>query len=155
MAADGTVIEQAGNLTISVVDPAAAQGQQQVGYWEFVRSETELFFARDEFDNRGLLLNLPWSGDPPSSPNLSVYVRYETESGNVIETTDSVTIDPPLSSSDYARVDDFEDGSSGDWYKGQVRRRSHDDSATINTHPISSQPNSDSYYRRPAWKPVR
>lgn len=155
MAADGTVIEQAGNLTISVVDPAAAQGQQQVGYWEFVRSETELFFARDEFDNRGLLLNLPWSGDPPSSPNLTVYVRYETESGNVIETTDSVTIDPPLSSSDYARVDDFEDGSSGDWYKGQVRRRSHDESATINTHPISSQPNSDSYYRRPAWKPVR
>ena len=65
MTADGNVVEQAGNLTISVVDPAAEQGQQQVGYWEFVRSETELFFARDEFNNRGLLLNLPWSDGPP------------------------------------------------------------------------------------------
>ena len=162
MTADGSVIEQAGNLTISVVDPAAAQGQQQVGYWEFVRSETELFFARDEFNNRGLLLNLPWTDGPPNNANLTVYVRYETESGNVIETTDSATIDPPAIAQDYSAAEETNNYSSGDWYKGQARRRSYGEStqsASVETQPIrstrSSQESSDDYYRRPAWKPVR
>ena len=164
MTASGDVIEQAGNLTISVVDPAAEQGQQQVGYWEFVRSETELFFARDEFDNRGLLLKLPWTNDPPANANLNVYVRYETATGDVIETTGDVTIDPPGLSLDNIAIETFEtpSSSSGDWYKGQVRqRRSRDASpqtSSIKTRPIrSTQPSqqSDDYYRRPAWKPVR
>jgi len=162
MTADGNVVEQGGNLTISVIDPAADQGQQQVGYWEFVRSETELFFARDEFDNRGLLLNLPWSDGPPANANLTVYVRYETESGNVIETTDSVTIDPPSLSLDYLDAQELDNESSGDWYKGQAKRRSYDratQSSSIDTRPFesvrSSQQSSDDYYRRPTWKPVR
>ncbi len=159
MTFDGTVVEQGGNLTISVVDPAAEQGQQQVGYWEFVRSETELFFARDEFNNRGLLLNLPWSDGAPTNANLTVYVRYETESGNVIETTDTVTVDPPLSSSDYTAVENHDDYSTGDWYKGQARRRNYAEStseySTINSKSAPSQADSDQYYSRPAWKPVR
>jgi len=155
MTADGSVVEQAGNLTISVVDPAAEQGQQQVGYWEFVRSETELFFARDEFDNRGLLLNLPWSDDPPTNANLNVFVRYETESGNVIETTDSVTIDPPAESLVYPAAEEFDNDSSGDWYRGQARRRSYGEGNTISTRSVSSQQSDDNYYSRPAWKPVR
>lgn len=162
MTVDGSVIEQAGNLTISVVDPAAQQGQQQVGYWEFVRSETELFFARDEFDNRGLLLNLPWSGDAPTNANLTVYVRYETESGNVIETTDSVTIDPPALAEDNFPTE-LDNYSSGDWYKGQARRRSYSEatqSSSISTRPIGStrsfqRSDEEDYYRRSTWKPVR
>lgn len=154
MTANGSVIEQAGNLTISVVDPAAEQGQQQVGYWEFVRSETELFFARDEFDNRGLLLNLPWNDGPPANANLTVYVRYETESGNVIETTDSVTIDPPLMSQDYSAAEETDNYSSGDWYKAQARKRSYGE-ATQSSSVATQQQSSDDYYRRPAWKPVR
>ncbi len=159
MTFDGTVVEQAGNLTISVVDPAAEQGQQQVGYWEFVRSETELFFARDEFNNRGLLLSLPWSDGAPTNANLTVFVRYETETGDVIETTDSVTVDPPLSTSEHLSDEDFDGYSTGDWYKGQARRRTYDNStaeySNIHTQPVSSQQDSDDYYRRPAWKPVR
>ena len=162
MTADGNVVEQAGNLTISVVDPAAEQGQQQVGYWEFVRSETELFFARDEFDNRGLLLNLPWSDDPPTNANLTVYVRYETQSGNVIETTDSVTIDPPSLSLDYAEVEELDNDSSGDWYRGQARRRSYGEATRASSikRPFenlrsSQQSSDDDYYRPSAWKPVR
>ena len=157
MTADGTVVEQAGNLTISVVDPAAEQGQQQVGYWEFVRSETELFFARDEFNNRGLLLNLPWSDEPPTNANLNVYVRYETESGHVIETTDSVTIDPPEEWLVYPAAEKFDNESSGDWYRGQARRRSYGEnqSSSISARSVSSQQSSDDYYRRPAWKPIR
>ena len=156
MTADGNVVEQAGNLTISVVDPNAEQGQQQVGYWEFVRSETELFFARDEFDNRGLLLNLPWSDDPPTNANLNVFVRYETESGDVIETTDSVTIDPPAEWLEYPAAEEFDNDSSGDWYRGQARRRSYGKDNTISARSVSSQQSSDdNYYSRPAWKPVR
>ena len=155
MTADGNVVEQAGNLTISVVDPNAEQGQQQVGYWEFVRSETELFFARDEFDNRGLLLNLPWSDDPPTNANLNVFVRYETESGDVIETTDSVTIDPPAEWLEYPAAEEFDNDSSGDWYRGQARRRSYGEGNTISTRSVSSQQSDDNYYSRPAWKPVR
>ena len=151
MTDDGTVVEQAGNLTISVVDPAAEQGQQQVGYWEFVRSETELFFARDEFDNRGLLLNLPWGDDAPTNANLNVFVRYETESGNVIETTDSVTIDPPEEWLVYPAAEEFDDDSSGDWYRGQARQRSYGKASSVS----SRQTSDDSYYSRPAWKPVR
>jgi hypothetical protein len=164
MTESGNVLEQAGNLTISLVDPAAEQGQQQVGYWEFVRNETELFFARDEFNNRGLLLNLPWSDAPPSNANLTVYVRYETPSGNVIETTDGVTIDPPSPSlsQQYRRVEQEDELALGDWYKGQARRRSYGQStqsSSIRTRPIkgtsSFQQNSDDYYSSPAWKPVR
>ena len=151
MTADGTVVEQAGNLTISVVDPAAEQGQQQVGYWEFVRSETELFFARDEFNNRGLLLNLPWGDDAPTNANLNVFVRYETESGNVIETTDSVTIDPPEEWLVYPAAEEFGDDSSGDWYRGQARQRSYGKASSVS----SRQTSDDSYYSRPTWKPVR
>ncbi len=162
MTAAGKVVEQAGNLTISVVDPAADQGRQQVGYWEFVRSETELFFARDEFGNRGLLLQLPWNDVPPTNANLTVYVRFETSSGRVIETTDTVTIDPPAAQLENAGFNDVDLDPSRDWYKGQSRRRrsrSLEDqgASTISTRPIRSKrsPQQDEYYRRPGWKPVR
>ena len=169
----GEVMEQAGNLSISVIDEQADQGEQQIGYWEFVRSEAELFFARDEFDNRGILLELPWEDQIPTHSNLSVYIRFETVDGRVLDTTEMVTIDPPKSSKrQSANEDAAPELESGDWYKSQSRIRkkskrkrtnSSDEDSRIETHPIGqalqseSGENSgdDSYYRRPAWKPVR
>ena len=163
MTDDGTVVEEAGNLTISVIDPAADQGQQQVGYWKFLRSETELFFARDEFGNQGLLLQLPWSGESPQHAHLTVFVKYETSQGAVVETTDEVTIDPvdPFNFWNQEHADDTTE--SGDWYQGQARRgrgaRRGRDVESIRTRPINRTRNNnrgeDYYPNRPAWKPVR
>ena len=165
----GAVMEQAGNLSISVIDEQADQGEQQIGYWEFVRSEAELFFARDEFDNRGILLELPWEDKIPTHSNLSVYIRFETVDGRVLDTTEIVTIDPPKSAS---RQDDIVEAApeleQSDWYQSQSRSRkkssrkrtnSPDKDSRIETRPINqasqSDSGDDSYYRRPAWKPVR
>ena len=169
----GEVMEQAGNLSISVIDEEADQGEQQIGYWEFVQSEAELFFARDEFDNRGILLELPWEDRIPTHSNLSVYVRFETLDGRVLDTTEYVTIDPPNLSNPQSDLYELEpEIRTGDWYQSQSRNRkksirkrtnSPDQDSRIVTRPIgqssqsydTDQSEDDSYYRRPEWKPVR
>lgn len=167
--ASGDVIEQAGNVSVSVIDEAAPQGEQQIGYWQFIRSEAELFFARDEFGNRGMLLQLPWEDRIPKNSNLTVYIRFETVDGRVLDVTESVTIDPPTSQTSMTADDSNDDSLSGDWYKAQSRQRDArkrrsratvvGEDSQIETHPIDRSTRSGSAdgstYRRPAWKPVR
>ena len=43
----GETLLQAGELTVSVIDPAESADQQRIGLWKFLPQETELFFAND------------------------------------------------------------------------------------------------------------
>lgn len=128
-AADGSVVDEAGNLTITLIDPAADQGERQLGKWSFLKEEASLFFAEDEFDNRGILLDLKWEMIPINK-RLTVYVRFETSDDRVMETTSDIFIDPPneLTMIQQQREDDFEfvqmeRNEDQGWYKSQTIRR--------------------------------
>ena len=58
--AAGKVKLQAGELTISLIDPAETPDRQRIGLWKFLSEETKLFFASAQQENQGILLHLPW-----------------------------------------------------------------------------------------------
>lgn len=130
----GEIVEQSGDVTISVIDPEAPQGSRQIGYWEFVQSEAELFLARDEYNNRGILLELPWEDSIPRNSQLTVYVRFRSPAGRISETTTQLIVDPP-SQARISRVGKSKtagnptgksktSATESNWYKGQSGRRS-------------------------------
>ena len=175
--ATGKVVEEAGNLTVSLVDSAADQGQRQIGDWTFLKEEAELFFAVDEMDNRGILLNLKWDKLIPVNKRLTVYVRFETNDGRVMETTSDLFIDPPQ---DVTIFDDRDDESKfisvkqdQGWYKSQSSRgqdafdeydlsgqsdrdsnwgQAINKSSNLNFGRSQAQPQ---FQRQPQWRPAR
>lgn len=168
--ATGDVIDEAGNLTISLVDAAADQGQRQIGQWTFLKEEAELFFAQDEFDNRGILLDLKWDKIIPTNKRLTVYVRFETPDGRIMETTSDIIIDPPsglslvdgtFDDSKFTSVDRQQDQG---WYQSQAGRgqgQNEADQRNLNwgQSQRSSQDRSNnrsaSQRRQPQWRPAR
>jgi len=177
--ADGSVVDETGNLTIHLMDPAADEAERQIGQWTFLQEEAILFFAEDELDNRGILLNLKWEMIPINK-RLTVYVRFETTDGRIMETTSDIIIDPP---SDLAMIQqegagDFEfvqmqrDEEQG-WYKSQSARRSNkeedsysdnwgrseafrSDSSIVNSeNKRVSQRATVRPNRQPQWRPSR
>lgn len=161
---DGSVVDEAGNLTISLVDPSAEQGERQIGQWSFLRKEAELFFAEDEFGNRGILLNLSWDKAVPSNKRLTVYVRFETPDGRVMETTSNIFIDPPRglainkvqerSDSEFVELKNDQDQG---WYKSQTTRGRRD--RDLDWGQSSDRSDVDSVSRnssrQPQWRPAR
>ena len=173
--ADGTVVDEAGDLTVSLVDPTADQGERQIGQWTFLKEEAQLFFAEDELDNRGILLSLKWDKIVPTHKRLTVYVRFETIDGRVMETTSDIFIDPPSElsfadrhndddpfESEYIRLDRDEDQG---WYKSQTSRgRSDRESdldwgrSTISDRAARERDRlrqSQRSSRQPQWRPAR
>jgi len=57
---DGRIEYQAGELTVSLIDPAQAADRQRIGLWKFLAAETKLFYANDNQGKKGILLHLPW-----------------------------------------------------------------------------------------------
>ena len=88
-----------------------------------------LFFAEDEFDNRGILLQLKWDKKIPTNKRLTVYIRFETSDDRIMETTSDIFIDPPSALSIVQKSDDFdskfiklEENEVQGWYKSQTSR---------------------------------
>ena len=174
--ADGSVIDEAGDLTVSLVDPSADQGERQIGQWTFLKKEAQLFFAEDEFDNRGILLSLKWDKIVPVNKRLTVYVRFETIDGRVMETTSDIFIDPPSEltlaerhgddrfDSDDTRLERDEDQG---WYKSQTSRgrnkSDHNSDLDWGRSTISARAaeersrlrQSQRSSRQPQWRPAR
>jgi len=167
------VVDEAGNLTVSVIDPAADQGERQIGEWTFLKQEAELFFAEDELDNRGILLNLKWDKIVPTNKRLTVYVRFETPDGRTMETTSDIIIDPPSkltladqsehsfgSETEFIQLQRDEDQG---WYKGQTSRGQTD--SDLNWGRSTNAGRAGDYYirdhqiqrvpRQPQWRPAR
>ena len=170
--ADGAVVDEAGNLTISLIDPAADQGERQIGQWSFLKEEAMLFFAEDEFDNRGILLQLKWDRKIPANKRLTVYVRFETSDNRIMETTSDIFIDPPNELSIVRKSDNFnseftqleKDDVQG-WYKSQTVRRRNQNGRTsgndnwgrsaVSTGNRSRGPKAASATSQPQWRPSR
>ena len=173
--ANGSVVDEAGDLTVSLVDPSADQGDRQIGQWTFLKEEAQLFFAEDELDNRGILLSLKWDKIVPTNKRLTVYVRFETVDGRVMETTSDIFIDPPSEltladrhnsddafESDFVRLQGDEDHG---WYKSQTSRGRYDDGreldwgrSTISDRAAEGRSNlrqSQRSSRQPQWRPAR
>lgn len=171
--ATGDVIDEAGNLTISLVDAAADQGQRQIGQWTFLKEEAELFFAEDEFDNRGILLDLKWDKIIPTNKRLTVYVRFETPDGRIMETTSDIIINPPSGLSlvdgafDDSKFTSVDRQQGQGWYKSQAdSTRGRNDADDRNLNWGRSQRSSDGRFnnrsadqrpssRQPQWRPAR
>lgn len=92
---DGKIEYQAGELTVSLIDPAEPPARQRIGLWKFVPEETKLFFAQDDQGRRGILLHLPWDQSTPAHEQLTLHVRFVTPDGRVLKTSDQLRIQPP------------------------------------------------------------
>ena len=94
----GNVILDHGKLSVSLIDAKAAQGSQRIGLWKFTSNELALFTADDDPSakgEQGYLLHLPWDRTRPQSEQVELFVRYETSTGQTLETRNSITISPP------------------------------------------------------------
>lgn len=170
-AADGSVVDEAGNLTVSIIDPAADQGERQIGKWTFLKEEALLFFAEDEFDNRGILLELKWDKKIPTNKRLTVYVRFETSDDRIMETTSDIIIDPPSNLTIVQQGEDYdsefiqlEQDEVQGWYKSQTARGNEDEDTSGDYNWGRSESSSDKRISQretvrsnsqPQWRPSR
>lgn len=91
----GQVIMAPGELTVSLIDPSVAGAKQRIGLWKFTPDEVKLFESGDESVEQGYLLHLPWDNNAPQSSQLMLFVRYRAPDGRKLETSKSLTIQPP------------------------------------------------------------
>ena len=90
--ASGQIVLQAGELTVSLIDP---KQRQRIGFWRFLPGETELFFVDEQKDTDGILLHLPWDESAPQRARLLVHAQFVTADGRILTTSSDVLIEPP------------------------------------------------------------
>ena len=120
--ASGQIVLQAGELTVSLIDP---KQRQRVGFWRFLAGETELFFVDKNENTDGILLHLPWDESVPRRARLLVHVSFVTEDGRTLTTSSDVLIKPPTA--DYSP----EDPTVINWTQSDARWG--DDGAYVHT----------------------
>ena len=114
---NGQIVLQGGELAVSIINPKAPPGQQRIGRWKFLPSETELFFVNDELASHGILLHLPWALATPSHSKLVIHARLTTLDGRILQTSREVRIRPPAD--DYSPDDpDVLAWTQNDWRWG-------------------------------------
>lgn len=101
--ADGSIHVVAGELSVDLVNPNAPLDDQTIGHWQFLPSETELFFASDRREGEGILLHLPWEQNLPTHRSLVVTVSFTTPDGRKLSTSTRLHVDPPAA--DYSPDD--------------------------------------------------
>jgi len=80
--AAGQKIRPCGELSVALINPRAYSTEKaRVANWKFSPSQMELI-TEDLPVGESLLLELPWSGEPPLDSLLQVYVRLITPEGN-------------------------------------------------------------------------
>lgn len=137
---DNNFVEAEGELTVTVVDRTVGQ----IGKWTFLPKELKLFLSRDEFDNLGILLNLPWADAIPVSPVVDVQismvvggVRYSDSKRVRIQTAE------PL----------IENEAASSWSKQERRQLKGAVSRESVSDPDSKRRSTS--IERPKWRPVR
>ena len=146
----GETVLQAGELTVSVIDPAESAEHQRVGLWKFLPDETRLFFANHDRSSRGILLHLPWDQSTPRNRELVVFVRFKTADGRQLETSSNIQIDPPGDA--YSADDPLIAGwtqRDRRWSEGADGKAA---GRAIRAMPASS---GSSRIQKPRWRPVR
>ena len=78
----GQKVHPRGELSIALINPQAYSADRaRVANWKFSSAQVELI-TEDLPAGESLLLELPWSGEPPLDNLLQVYVRLITPEGN-------------------------------------------------------------------------
>lgn len=172
--ANGQTQHQAGELTVSLIDPAEPAKRQRIGLWKFLPKETRLFFANDELGNRGILLHLPWDQSTPVHEKLDLHVRFVTSDGQVFKSSTKIQIKPPAAG--YSPTDPLvvgwtrEDprwipetdprmraGDGSQWQR--LTTKSGNASSGARTQPDDGrngpQVPTKAEIRKPGWRPVR
>lgn len=91
---DGLFVPKPATVTIVLLDPAKNGDAARYARWEFDQEVAEEVLHTDSLD-RGLLFRIPWSGKPPDSERLHLFVRYHTADGRKLEADRLITIRPP------------------------------------------------------------
>lgn len=93
----GQVVNESGEITISLMEPSANGAEQRIGLWKFTPEEIRLFALNNQNRQQGFLLHLPWENNIPKTNELLLYVRYWTIDGRRLESSLPLSIDPPKS----------------------------------------------------------
>jgi len=91
---DGVFVPKPAATTIVLLDPAKEGDAARYARWEFDKEVAEEVLRNESLD-RGLLFRVPWSGKPPESDRLHLFVRYHTADGRNLEADRLITIRPP------------------------------------------------------------
>jgi hypothetical protein len=169
---NGQTLLRAGRLTVSVIDPSKPPSSQRIGLWKFLPSETELFFANEDAESRGILLHLPWDQATPQNGKLKVFVRYETPAGRKLETSSDIRIEPPRSSyanddpliagwtqrdhrwSNSSESSEAMDAETGRGYSS-INSPFEENFAGRKTYPAMPVGSGSSRITKPTWRPIR
>jgi hypothetical protein len=81
----------AGPLTLVLLDPTLTGEEARVARWEIDAHAASEALANTR-QRKGIWLRLPWSGSPPRSNRLQLFVRYGTVDGRQLETQREVFI---------------------------------------------------------------
>lgn len=161
---DGVIHKVPGKLTVMISESESPNVERQIGFWEFTPRETESFFVKDEIDQQGILLHLPWDNFVPTENKLKVSVRYTTRDNRKLDTVVRLNIDPPANS--YSLDDPLVIGwieKDNRWKDfelepfDEVEAISEETTASIQSEP-SFRVKSPTVERRisaPGWRPVR
>lgn len=91
---DGIFVPKPAPVTIVLLDPSKEGDAARYARWEFDQEVAEEVLRTDSLD-RGLLFRVPWSGKPPDTDRLHLFVRYHTADGRKLEADRLITIRPP------------------------------------------------------------
>ena len=72
---DGDTVKVAGDIHIELFDLAAAEGQTQIGQWDFAASEVSALWY-SAFCTQHYTIKCPWPTDPPTGRTLTIVARF-------------------------------------------------------------------------------
>ncbi len=149
--ANGSVEFEAGELTVSLIDPSESPERQRIGLWKFLPGETELFFANDQIGNRGILLHLPWEQQTPANQKLIAHVRFITPDGRELKTSQDIQVTPPTEnySPDAPAVVDWTNHDSRWISAGNPQSNQPAQSTSVQSSPTKTR------IPKPTWRPTR
>ncbi|MEZ6105103.1 MAG: hypothetical protein R3B96_03090 [Pirellulaceae bacterium] len=79
-------------VLVSIIDPAEVDEAQRVGLWEFSAEELAYRQPPAAINGQGMAIRLTWPNGKPNHERLTVFVRYEADSGRTLEAKREVTI---------------------------------------------------------------
>jgi hypothetical protein len=90
----GQFVPLAGGLDISLRDPDARPGREEIAAWRLDAREAQAK-VKQSLLGRGVHLELPWPGAPPEREELTLQVSYTTVDGRTLKTEREIHVDPP------------------------------------------------------------
>ena len=87
-------VPTAGSLSIVVLDPAQEGDAARLARWDFDAAAIKSL-CDAVTDQPGIKLELPWPAAPPTTPRLKLFIRFETQGGQRLQTEREIFITPP------------------------------------------------------------